>query len=257
MMTIELVSFRYNLTAPKRIELMIDLVNQSKADLLVFCGHTLKDQNDLCLLKDQIKNVSSFVLFEVKQMEESYFLNLKNCLYYIENGIVHNMFTNQFYSTSGEINANEPLCERFINELETRRRLNVKGHKCLVLQCGEINIIRNLQKEGNRPVFRLQQRYDLEERFNNLMKKTQIILNPIHTPMGNQGKMEKRREYFSDGNRYYFSVSQNGIMERKGINKTIPLDSRRLQYAFFNGKSLDESLIDVTKDFQIRKFSMM
>ncbi len=256
-MTLELISFRYNLTAPRRLELMIDLVNQSKADMMVFCGHTLKDQDDLCSLREQIRNVTSFVLFEVKQVEDSNFLNLKNCLYYIENGIVHNMFTNQFFSTSGEINDNEPLCERFINELETRRRLNVKGHNCLVLQCGEINIIRNLQKEGNRPVFRHQRRTDLEDRFNNLIKNTQIVLNPIHTPMGNQGKMEKRREYFSDDNRYYFSVSQNGIMERKGINKTILLDSRRLQYAFFNGKSLDESLIDVTKDFQIRKFSMM
>ena len=70
MMTIELVSFRYNLTAPKRIELMIDLVNQSNEDMLVFCGHSLKDQNDLCKLREQISNVSSFVLFEVKHVEE-------------------------------------------------------------------------------------------------------------------------------------------------------------------------------------------
>jgi hypothetical protein len=146
-MTLELISFRYNLTAPKRLSLMIDLVNQSNEDMLVFCGHSLKDQIHLCKLREQISNVSSFVLFEVKHVEESNFLNLKNCLYNIENGVVHNMYTNQFFSTSGEINDNEPLCERFINELETRRRLNVKGHNCLVLQCGEINIIRNLQKE--------------------------------------------------------------------------------------------------------------
>ena len=69
------------------------------------------------------------------------------------------------------------------------------------------------------------------------MKNTQIILNPIHTPMGHFPKMEKRREYFSAGNKYYFSVSQNGTMKRNGIIKTIPMDSRRLQYAFFNGKS--------------------
>jgi hypothetical protein len=72
--------------------------------------------------------------------------------------------------------------------------------------------------------------------------------------MGNQGKMEKRREYFSDDNRCYFSVSQNGTMKKNGIIKPIPLDSRRLQYAFFNGKSLDESLIEATKDYQIRQY---
>ena len=253
-MTIELVSFRYNITAPRRLELMIDLVNLSKVDLLVFCGHTLKDQYDLGLLREQINNTSSFVLFEVKHAEESRFLNLKNCLYTIENGVIHNMFTNQFFSTSEEINDNESLCERFIYELETRRRLIVKNMNCLVLQCGEINIIKNLQKEGNRPVFRHQQRTDLEKRFNNLLKSTHIILNPIHTPMGNQGKMEKRREYLSNENRYYFSVSQNGTMERNGSIKIIPIDSHRLQYSFFNGKSIDECFMEVTKDLQIRRY---
>ena len=60
---------------------MIDLVNQSNEDMLVFCGHSLKDQNDLCKLREQISNVSSFVLFEVKHVEESNFLNLKNCFF--------------------------------------------------------------------------------------------------------------------------------------------------------------------------------
>ena len=95
-MTLELISFRYNLTAPKRLSLMIDLVNQSNADMLFFCGNTLKNLNDLCLLREQIKDVSSFVLFEVKQVKESEFLNLENCLYYIEDGVIHNMFTTSF-----------------------------------------------------------------------------------------------------------------------------------------------------------------
>ena len=43
-------------------------------------------------------------------------------------------------------------------------------------------------------------------------------------------------------------------MKKNGIIKPIPLDSRRLQYAFFNGKSLDESLIEATKDYQIRQY---
>lgn len=253
-MTIELISFRYNLTAPRRLELMRNIVNHSKADLLVFCGHTLKNQHDLSTLSELIENTTSFVLFEVKQVEDSIFLNLKNCLYTIENGVIHNMFTNQFFSTSGEINNNEPLCERFIYELETRRRLIVNNMNCLVLQCGEINIIRNLQKDDNRPVFRHQQRTDLEMRFKNLLRNTHIILNPIHTPMGNQGKMEKRREYFSNENRYYFSVSQNGTMERNGIKKIIPIDSHRLQYSFFNGETMKDCFMEATKEFQIRRY---
>lgn len=39
----------YNLPSQKRFELMVNIINQSQADLIVFCGHTLKDKNDLCV----------------------------------------------------------------------------------------------------------------------------------------------------------------------------------------------------------------
>ena len=250
-MTIELISFRYNLGAKKRCELMINLVNQSQADLILFCGHTLKEKSDLEVLGEHIENNNSYVLFEVKRIDESNFLSLRNCLYFIKDGAIHNLFTNQFFSTSDEIEGNESLCERFINELETRRRFTVKGKNCLVLQCGEINIIKNLQKEDNRPVFRLQQRKDLEERFNNLLNSTNIVLNPIHTPMGNQGKMKRRREYLSAGGRYYFSVCQNGSKDSE-----IPIQSRSLQYSFFNGTEFEECNSESSKDYQKRIFNL-
>ena len=226
---------------------MISIVNQSQTDLIVFCGHTLRDKSDLDVLRCRIENKNTFVLFEIKQCEESTFLCLKNCLYTIADGLVHNMFTNQFFATSDEIEGNESLCERFINELETRRRFIVKGKNCLVLQCGELNIIKNIQKEGNEPVFRLQERKVLKKRFDNLLKDTQIILNPIHTPMGNQGKMKKRREYLSANNKYYFSVSQNGDFS---------MESRCLQYSFYNGNELAEFDFESTRDYQIRIFNL-
>ena len=235
---------------------MVNIVNLSQADLIIFCGHTLKDKQDLEELKNFIENKSVFVLFEVKQIEESGFLNLKNCLYYIKEGIVHNLFTNQFFSTKDEIEGNESLCERFVNELETRRRFVVKGMNCLVLQCGEINIVKNIQKEDNKPVFRHGQRKDLEERFNNLLNNTQIIINPIHTPMGNQGKMEKRREFLSANNRYYFSVSQNGTRLKKDDKYVISMDSRSLQYSFYNGFALMGIDYEYTKDYQKRLFEL-
>ena len=255
-MTIELVSFRYNLIAKKRLDLTINLVNQSQADLVMFCGHTINDQYNLDILKERIENKTSFVLFEVKHVYESNFLNLKNCLYTIENGEIHNLFTNQIFSSSDEIKGNDALCERFINELETRRRLKVKEKNCLVLQCGENNIIKNIQKEANRAVFRLQERTDLKERFNRILNETHIILNPIHTPMGNQGKMERRREYFSADNRYYFSVSQNGTIKRNDIYYEISMDSHRLHYAYHNGNPLEAFSSKTTKDFQVRIFDL-
>ena len=255
-MQVELVSFRYNLPSKKRFELMVNIINQSQADLIVFCGHTLKDKNDLCALDGLIVNKSSFILFEVKQIIESDFLNLRNCLYLIKDGIVYNLFTNQFFSTNNEIEGNESLCERFINELETRRRFVVKGMNCLVLQCGEINIVKNIQKEDNKPVFRHGQRKDLEERFNNLLNNVQIIINPIHTPMGNQGKMEKRRELLSANNRYYLSVSQNGTKSRKDNKYLISMNSRSLQYSFYNGFAFMEIDNESTNDYQKRLFEL-
>jgi hypothetical protein len=255
-MKIELISFRYNIKEKKRLDLMINLVNQSQADLIMFCGSTLYYQKDLGVLKERIDNKNSFVLFEVREVKDSKFIDLKNCLYSIENGVIHNLFTNQFFSTKDEIEGNGDLCERFINELETRRCFKIKGKTCLVLQCGENNILRNIQKEANRPVFRLQERIDLKERFDCLLNKTHIILNPIHTPMGNQGKMERRREYFSANNRYYFSVSQNGTTKRNDSYYEILMDSDRLQYAYHNGKAIEEYSSNNTKDFQIRVFDL-
>lgn len=255
-MIIELISFRYNLSAKKRLEHTVKLINQSDADLVVFSGHTLIKQDDLYDLEDLIENKSSFVLFEVKQITESNFLNLKNCLYVINEGSTLNLFTNQFFSTSDEIEDNEPLCERFLNELETRRSFNVKGKKCLVLQCGEINIIKNLQKEENRPIFRLQQRKDLEERFGKIINNSDIIINPIHTPMGNQGKMKKRRDFFSNDGRYYFSVSQNGTRKRGETECDIPIGGDSLQYSYYNGSQIKESSRDITQDYQKRVFKI-
>lgn len=51
--------------------------------------------------------------------------------------------------------------------------------------------------------------------------------------MGNQGKMQKRREYLSKDKRYYFSASNT----KKDSDN---LELKSLQYAFFNGEFLPE-----------------
>lgn len=256
-MKIELVSLNYNLHGQKRYDQVTSIINHSEAELILFCGHTFKESHDLDSLPEQINNTKPIVLFEVKSVAESSFVNLRNCLYILEKGNVRSLFTNQFFATSQEIENNETLCERFINELETRRQITIMDKNCLIFQCGEINIVKNIQKEGNRPVFRLSQRKDLMERFEKVLNNTNIILNPIHTPMGNQGKMEKRREFFSDNNRFYFSTSQNGTRVVKGEKKAIPMDADILQYAFYNKKALKETQCDVnSKNYTLRIFDI-
>ena len=118
----------------------------------------------------------------------------------------------------------------------------------MLVQCGEINIIKNIQKKGNYPIFRLQSRKDLEDRFFDLLNNCDVVLNPIHTPMGNQGKMEKRRELLSSNCRYYFSTSNTDVKHS--------IDSSSLQYSFYDGKRFIETIREVNNDVQIRMFDI-
>ena len=247
-MRFETISLRNNLSKKKRLEVVANIINRSSSDIILFGGHTVLDMADCNELVDRIENKETSVVFEVKRVEESSFIKLKNCLYRIENSCLENMFTNQMFSTSKEIDDNIPLCERFINELETKRIVEIKKKRCLLVQCGEINIVKNIQKEGNRPVFRLSNNRDLEERFFNLLDSVDIVMNPIHTPMGNQGKMERRRELLSSNCRYYFSTSNTD--EKHSI------DSSSLQYSFYNGKRFIETIREVNNDVQIRMFDI-
>ena len=243
MLKIELVSLRSSLKWQKRHSIFVDIINHSCSDIISFCGHSLIREDEVYSLEQEIANKDVTVLFEVREIEESDFVKLKHGLFMVEQGKPRNLFTNQLFSTHGELDNNEMLCERFIQELENKRYFVIKEKRILILQCGELNIIKNLQGKDNQPIFRIPQREDLQVRFEKLLEKTDIVLNPIHTPMGNQGKMHKRRELLSSNNRFYFSTSQNG--ERK-------MEANSLQYAYYNGKELYENNIEVTDDYQIR-----
>ena len=245
-MNVELASLRNSMNKKRRFDVVSDIINQSESDIVLFCGHTVFDWNDCIELSSRVTNLDSLILFELNKTDESSFIRRKNCLFRIEKGQILNMFTNQFFATSQEMEGNELLCEHYIDELETKRCFSVKGKKCMVLQCGEVNIIKNIQKENNRPVFRLQNRVDLEKRFFNLLNSVDLVLNPVHTPMGNQGKMEKRREMLSANKRYYFSTSNS---DEKHL-----IDSAGLQYSFYDGHRLNETTREINNYAQIRVF---
>ena len=240
-MLITLVSFKDKLNGRKRYDSFVKIENDTKADFVLFCGNTLYNESYLKDLQGSIENSNTTVLFEVGKVKESSLINLKYCLYTIQKGQIVNLYTNQLFTQSADINNNESLCERFINELETRRRLTVNGKKCLILQCGENNIIRNIQSEHNRAVFRLEQRKDLEERFMKLLQSVDIILNPIHSPMSNYDKIEKRRIFLSDSKRYYFSVCN-------AVGK-VGFDSSRIYYGYYNGKLIDKAEEYCSRDY--------
>lgn len=229
-MKIQLVSYVHGLSNKMRLDITSSIFNDSTADLLLFCGHTIGSVNDIDKLQSRLTNNKSEAVFELENMNSS---KINNCLYQIKQGKIKNLYTNQIFTQSGEIEGNTELGDRFIYEMEKNRKLNTKGRSILIMQCGEINILRNIQNDNNRVEFRLSYDYNLTNRFNKLFSNTDIILNPIHTPMGNQGKMKKRREFLSQNNKYYFSASNT----KEGCETLI---NKSLQYAYHNAKELKE-----------------
>lgn len=231
-MKIQLTSYLSDISDKERLTLTADIINQSSADLILFAGHTILSAKDIDRLNSRISNKDVEAIIELQDLKSDF---ISNCLYHIKSGTIRNLYTNQLFSTSAHINNNNQLAERFIYELETKRMLKIRGKFCLILQCGELNILKNQQMYDNKVMFRIDD-FQLLDRFNNLISKAAVILNPIHTPMGNQGKMHKRREYLSGNNRYYFSTSNTNENAKD-------LSLKGLQYAYNNGAKKIEAEI--------------
>lgn len=227
-MKIELVSYRNKLKAKKRLELTREIINSSKSDILLFSGSTIKSAEHLEKLKHQIVNNHTKAIFEVESLNSKFF---SNCMFHIVDGSILNLFTNQIFSSVDSIKGNHELANRFLHELETNRRLKINGKNITILQCGEILILEYCKSEDKGVKFRFSNDADLNIRFEKILSDTDIFLNPIHTPMARQWQMEKRRQFLSSNNRFYFSTS-NSIKDSKNLKV------KSMQYALSNGNHL-------------------
>jgi hypothetical protein len=251
-MIIQLVSYKQLLRADRKLNLTAEIINSSTADLILFAGHTLASDLDVSILAKRIENKDISAIIEVKKdkscpIEET---TIHNSLYLLQHGDIRSMYTYQIFAESSQINGKSYVAEHLIQELETRRKFTVANHEVIVIQCGENGILKNIQSEGNRAIFRFQDDDRLNTRFDKVMTSTDIILNPIHSPMGNQGKMLKRREYFSASNRAYFSTAN--------FKDANDIETKSIQYAFINGVELE--LTNTEKDkrgnYIIRTFTI-
>lgn len=227
-MVIQLMSYLSSLRADKRLRLTAEIINQSQSDLILFAGGTLKSEQDVYRLAQLIDNEDTCAILEV-ECDKSNLMGstLKNALYKLQDGVFRSMYTGQLFATSADIDDNPHLCEHLILELETRRKVTIANRQAVVLQCGENNILRNIQGDRNRAEFRFQSDSELRNCFEKVINHADIILNPMHSPMGNQGKMARRREYFSAENRAYFSTAN--------FNDAHSMNFKSLQYACING----------------------
>lgn len=257
-MKIQLVSYKYNISGKKRIDLTASLFNDSKADVIMFSGKTIFNDNELSLLQSMIKNEKAFGIFEVQKCYVSYLLRINHALYTIKNGKIENLFSNQLFATSEDINNNIDLARRLILELETRRKLVINGVCFTILQCGENNILANKMTHGsdiNYAYFRFKENKELDDRFTKILETTDVFLNPIHTPMGNLGKMYVRKQFLSSSNKYYFSASNTGDPK---INRFTKLESPNMIYGYYNGKRMKpiETKYDDYGEYRIDLFEI-
>ena len=245
-MKLELVSYINELTDLKRLCATIEIINQSGADIILFSGHTIGFVNDIQALRENITNTKTIAFLELKDINSA---KIGNCLYSVSKGSIQQMHTYQLFTTSGEIENNEELAWLFLNEIVSHRQLKIKGLNFSILQCGELNILKNIQSKNNKVKFRFSHNKLLAKEFKQIFDSTNIFLNPIHTPMGNQGKMSKRRIYLSKDNRYYFSTSNT---DRNKTN----LQLKSLQYSLFNGKEVSHIQEILTSNYIVRQYEI-
>ena len=238
-MIVQLVSYKSALRAESRLQHTAEIINSSKADLILFAGHTLASHRDVDELNTLLDNNRTTAVIEVKKDTKSKSLPVYHSLFLLQNGVAKDIYTHQLFTDSKTIKAYPELGEHLMLELETRRNFSTANRNVSVIQCGENNILRNIQSEGNRAVFRFEDDAILNQRFAAFLNNTDIILNPMHSPMGNQGKMRKRRELFSSNNRAYFSTA-NYVDEEAIYNKSV-------QYACINGKEQEPMDVEVGK----------
>lgn len=240
-MIVQLVSYKSTLRADSKLRHTAEIINSSKADLILFAGHTLVFDSDVNELNKLVDNDKTTAVIEVKEDKTSKMNPVCHSMFLLENGIVRSLFTHQLFTDSKTINAYPILGEHLMLELETRRNFSAANRNVAIIQCGENNILRNIQSEENRAVFRFDENTSLNKRFADFLNNTDIILNPLHSPMGNQDKMRKRRWLFSNHNRAYFSTA-NFDGEESIYNKSV-------QYACINGKEQEPINVEVDKRY--------
>jgi len=230
-MIVQLIGFDYNLNPNWKVDIFREVVNSSDADLIVFPGHTLRDEDDLEYLEPLLSNKKSLVVLELEGSQPNDCLYLNNSLHVLRKGKFEDMYTGQIFSKSEEIDGNEVLMEKFFDEVK-RRRLECCGKRITVLHCGETALLASSKAEGYKASFRFKENKALNRMFEDLMSSTDIFLNPIHDLQGEQGIMAQRRATLSGEGRYYFSTcALNEDMEGKYSGK-------RLQYICHNGEDI-------------------
>jgi hypothetical protein len=228
----------------------LDIVNAHEdLDIIVFPGWTLFDKTQLALVKKGVKNKNSLVIFEVWK-DHLFEGNQRHQGYFIKNGILNDRDIIQKFADSKEIiKKGKDFMKSYLDEIKDKRIIEYKGRKICWLICGEVNVLRNIQKNSNKVEFRFPEDKELKKAFRKIYNETDVFVNPTHTIMGNQGKLARRREFLSR-NKVFCSVSN------ADISKGQKLKSKSSQYLYKNGRAIDGKLLEENSRFILKEYDV-
>ncbi|MBF0503331.1 MAG: hypothetical protein HQM09_24645 [Candidatus Riflebacteria bacterium] len=217
-----------------------EMINaHAEFDLLVFPGWTLANTKTLLSMLKHISNTNTVAILEALDT---------GITHAISHGMLARSFEEQVFAESSEIEGDETKMEKFLDVFENHRQFSVCGASARLLICGELNVLRNYQNRDNCVDFRFPGHQAFSKKFAEIFARTQIIVNPGHTPMGNQCKMIKRREYLSQSGRLYcYTANYRKRGKKKMSSKQNPRWNRcpevskqlllkaSLQYCYYDG----------------------
>jgi hypothetical protein len=248
----------------KNLSDILSILNSyNEFDLIITPGFSLYDSNDLQKLLEENKNKNSLLNVEVWFPEDED----KALNYFIKGNTIIKKDIKQLFGTSKQMNGNRLLMEKFLSEFETNRSIKVKDKTLRLLICGEINVVKNNQAHNNEVAFRLGLESALNNKFNNIFTTTDIFIDPTHSQMGNQGKLEMRRKYFSKNKKVFCSTSNFEIsqyldkynLSESHIDAKQKLLQKSLQYCFYDSNQIDGKVVfhnnhTIFKEYVIQKY---
>jgi len=223
------------------------LNSYNEFDLIITPGFSLYNSNDLENLLEKNKNKNSLLNIEVWFPDkEDKALN-----YFIKGNTLIRKNIIQLFGTSKQMNDNILLMDNFLSELEKNRSIKLKDKTLRLLICGEINVVKNNQANNNQVTFRLDHDSSLKDKFNKIFTSTDIFIDPTHSQMGNQGKLEMRRKYFSKNKKVFCSTSNFEISQFLDKNNLSESDidfkqkllQKSLQYCFYDSNQIEGKIV--------------
>lgn len=204
-------------------------------DLLVCAGWTLFSEAELGSVLEGASNMRAVVILETWRDPQGGFGHMGHA---VRGNEVLVSRTPQAFATSEQLNGHPELVVSLLDEIERNRQFMVAGRRVTWLMCGELNVLTNEQRDGNRCAFRFADDPVLAARWQNVVDGTDIFVNPTHTVMGNQGKLAKRREYLSAGGRVFCSAS-NVLWDKDTARVERCLGLKSVQYFYEDGSPRD------------------